>query len=51
MKLASGSCIPEPLPVHMGIKGRQVRPLIRFYDEEPRQDCGMIVVQDCGMGT
>ncbi len=30
MKLASGFCIPEPLPVHMGIKGRQVRPLIRF---------------------
>ncbi len=30
MKLASGFCIPEPLPVHTGIKGRQVRPLIRF---------------------
>ncbi len=30
MKLASGFCIPEPLPVHMGIKGRQVHPLIRF---------------------
>ncbi len=30
MKLASGFCIPEPLPVHMGIKGRQVYPLIRF---------------------
>ncbi len=30
MKLASGSCIPEPLPVHTGIKGRQVHPLIRF---------------------
>ncbi len=30
MKLASGFCIPEPLPVHMGIKGRQVRPLISF---------------------
>ncbi len=30
MKLASGLCIPEPLPVHTGIKGRQVRPLIRF---------------------
>ncbi len=30
MKLDSGFCIPEPLPVHMGIKGRQVRPLIRF---------------------
>ncbi len=35
MKLASGFCIPEPLPVHMGIKG-QVRPLIKFYAEEPR---------------
>ncbi len=31
MKLASGFCIPEPLPVHTGIKGRQVHPLIRFY--------------------
>ncbi len=30
MKLASGFCIPEPLPVHTGIKGRHVRPLIRF---------------------
>ncbi len=30
MKLASGFFIPEPLPVHMGIKGRQVHPLIRF---------------------
>ncbi len=30
MKLASGFCIPEPLPVHKGIKGRQVHPLIRF---------------------
>ncbi len=29
-------CIPEPLPVHTGIKGRQVRPLIRFYAEESR---------------
>ncbi len=37
MKLASGFCIPEPLPVLMGIKGRQVRPLIRFYAEEPRR--------------
>ncbi len=37
MKLASGFCIPEPLPVHTGIKGRQVRPLIRFYTEEPRR--------------
>ncbi len=27
---ASGFCIPEPLPVHTGIKGRQVHPLIRF---------------------
>ncbi len=24
MKLASGFCIPEPLPVHTGIKGRLV---------------------------
>ncbi len=30
MKLASGFGIPEPLPVHTGIKGRQVHPLIRF---------------------
>ncbi len=30
MKLASGFCIPEPLPVHTVIKGRQVHPLIRF---------------------
>ncbi len=30
MKLASGFCIPEPLPVHTGIKGRLVHPLIRF---------------------
>ncbi len=30
MKLASGFCIPEPFPVHTGIKGRQMRPLIRF---------------------
>ncbi len=30
MKLASEFSIPEPLPVHTGIKGRQVRPLIRF---------------------
>ncbi len=30
MKLASGFCIPEPLLVHTGIKGRQVHPLIRF---------------------
>ncbi len=30
MKLARGFCIPEPLPVHTGIKGRQVHPLIRF---------------------
>ncbi len=40
MKLASGFCIPEPLPVYTGIKGRQVHPLIRFYAEEPRQDPG-----------
>ncbi len=30
MKLANGFCIPEPLPVHTGIKGRQVYTLIRF---------------------
>ncbi len=30
MKLASGFCIPETLPVHTGKKGRQVQPLIRF---------------------
>ncbi len=36
MKLASGFCIPEPLPVHTGIKGRQVHPLIRFYAEEEK---------------
>ncbi len=30
MKLASGICIPEPLPVHTGINRRQVHPLIRF---------------------
>ncbi len=30
MKLASGFCTPKQLPVHTGIKGRQVLPLIRF---------------------
>ncbi len=30
MKLASGFCIPEPFPVHTGIKRRQVDPLIRY---------------------
>ncbi len=30
MKLANGFCIPEPLPVHTCIKGRQMHPLIRF---------------------
>ncbi len=30
MKLASGLCIPGPPPMHTGIKGRHVRPLIRF---------------------
>ncbi len=30
MKLASGFCIPEPIPVHTGIKRWQVHPLIRF---------------------
>ncbi len=30
MKLASGFCIPEPLPVHTGITGQQVHTLIRF---------------------
>ncbi len=29
--LASGFCIPEPLPVHTGINRRQVHPLIRFF--------------------
>ncbi len=52
MKLASGFCIPEPLPVHTGIKGRQVHPLIRFYVEEPRTSPWQpAMVQDCGMGT
>ncbi len=37
IKLASGFCIPEPLPVHTVIKRRQVRPLIGFYTEEPRR--------------
>ncbi len=37
MKLASGFCIPEPHPVHTGIKRRHVRPLIRFYAEEQRR--------------
>ncbi len=50
MKLASGFCIPEPLPVHMGIKGRQVHPLIRFYAEEP-SPWQPVMAQDCGMGT
>ncbi len=36
MKLARGFCISEQLPLHTGIKGRQVHPLIRFYGEEPR---------------
>ncbi len=44
--------IPEPLPMHMGIKGRQVHPLIRFYTEEPRTSPWQpAMVQDCGMGT
>ncbi len=30
MKLASGFCIPEPLPVHTGIKGRQVQEVATF---------------------
>ncbi len=59
MKLPSAFCIPEPLPVHTGIKGRQVHPLIRFYAEEPRtspwqpamvQDCGMVKVKVQGQG-
>ncbi len=33
MKLASGFCIPEPLPVHTGLKRRQVHPLI--FASEP----------------
>ncbi len=37
MKLASGFCIPEPLPVHTGKKGRQVHPLIRFGAEWMRR--------------
>ncbi len=54
MKLASGFCIPEPLPVQTGIKERQVHPLrcIRFYAEEPRTSPRQpAMVQDCGMGT
>ncbi len=52
MKLASGFCIPEPLPVHTGIKGRQVHPLFRFYAEEPRTSpWHPAMVQDCAMGT
>ncbi len=51
MKLASGFCIPEPLPVHTGIKGRQVHPLIGFYAVEPRTGPWQpAMVQDCGMG-
>ncbi len=51
MKLASGFCIPEPLPMHTGIKGRQVHPLIRFDAEEPRMSPWQSeMVQDCGMG-
>ncbi len=42
MKLASGFCIPETLPVYTGIKGRQVHPLIRFYAEEPRRVPGRV---------
>ncbi len=38
MKLASGFCIPEPFPVHTGIKGRQVRPLIRFAGDSQAAD-------------
>ncbi len=49
MKLASGLCIPEPLPVHTGIKGRRVHPLIRFYAEELRTSPWQpAMVQDCG---
>ncbi len=52
MKLASGFCIPEPLPVHTGIKGRQVHPLIKFYAVEPRTSPWQpAMFQDCGMGT
>ncbi len=52
MKLASGFCIPEPLPVHTGIKGQQVHPRIRFYAEEPRTSPWQsVMVQDFGMGT
>ncbi len=38
MKLASGFCIPEQLPVHTGIKGRQVHPLIRFFTVRKRDE-------------
>ncbi len=52
MKLASGFYILEQLPVHTGIKGRQVHPLIRFYAEEPRTSPWQpAMVQDYGMGT
>ncbi len=46
MKLASGFCIPEQLPVHTGIKGHQVHPLIRFYAEEPRTSPWQSAIQD-----
>ncbi len=52
MKLASGFCMPEPLSVLTGIKGRHVHPLIRFYAEELRTSPWQpAMVQDCGMGT
>ncbi len=35
MKFASGFCIPEALPVHTGVKGLQVHPLIRFLLRSP----------------
>ncbi len=50
--LASGFCIPEPLPVHTGITERQVHPLIRFSTEKPRTSPRQpAMVRSCGMGT
>ncbi len=47
MKLASGFCIPEPLPVHTGIKGRQVHPLIRFLLQSRRHAEAAFVDDSC----
>ncbi len=38
MKLASGFCIPEPLPVHTGIKGRLLDFLLRSRVDEKSAD-------------